>query len=363
MGDEPVLRLLAEVYNVAPRDQQRSAEAQLKRFASTPEGLSWAVSSLRSATLDGHALFFAASVLESAVARRWAALPPDHSAAVHQCLWLGATSPPPSQPLYVTAKLTAALAHLACISWQLQFWAEVQACLAEGQRTAAGIRLLDATLETLHSLAQATSVGLRGKVLSAQVPAIQRHFREAQPIGLSMLCSVLHSIATAPGQAGDPGALHAAAAALTALRKVLANLPALPPAGNVTAIAVTELLCGYVGLIARREEGAAAAAVAALDCLWEMLVKPQDPDSARATMSTLLRTLCAACQALLQRWSADAASRGAAGGADDDTLAALVRLMVRLFETQLGRIEADAAAVEQLCELLNLLGSMMLARR
>ena len=164
---DAVLPLLRQLYDGGATADRHAAEAQLGRFAATDEGLSWALNSLAACQLDGQALFVAATVAELAATRRWHRLPPPQRAALQACLWGGATSPPAAQPAYVTGKLTAALAHVACVEWQPRFWEELGGCLGDGGRVQAGLRLLDATLDQLHGLAQTTSMGLRGKVRNA----------------------------------------------------------------------------------------------------------------------------------------------------------------------------------------------------
>ncbi len=143
------------------------AEAELQQLQRAPEALAWALGALQAppAAGDAAARFFACAVAEAAVARRWARLPADQQAAVRAALWQAAVDP--AAPHFQRSKLAAALAHAAALdaaeTWP-QFLANLSACLADEARREAGVDLLATAVEHFHSLAQATSVGLRGKV-------------------------------------------------------------------------------------------------------------------------------------------------------------------------------------------------------
>ena len=155
--------LLRLVYDpAAPADRKREAEGELRALARTDAALEWALQTLNAGTSDIQALFYACTVADAAAAVRWLALDPRQQAALRACLWRGATDP--AQPHFVRAKLATSLAHTACLDWPADFWPGLQACLADSPRLEAGVDLLTATLDHFHSLAQATSFGMRGKV-------------------------------------------------------------------------------------------------------------------------------------------------------------------------------------------------------
>lgn len=143
------------------------AEAELQQLQRSPEALAWALQQLQAppAPGDAAARFFACAVAEAAVARRWARLGPEQQAAVRAGLWQAAIDP--AAPHFQRSKLAAALAHAAALdgadAWP-HFLHNLSACLADEARREAGVDLLATSVEHLHSLALATSVGLKGKV-------------------------------------------------------------------------------------------------------------------------------------------------------------------------------------------------------
>ena len=147
--------------------QRAQAEAELQQLQRAPEALPWALSALQAPPTPGDAAarFYACGVAEAAVARRWARLPADQQAAVRGALWQAAVDP--AAPHFQRSKLAAVLAHAAALdagdAWP-QFLSNLSVCLADEARREAGVDLLATAVEHLHSLAQATSVGLRGKV-------------------------------------------------------------------------------------------------------------------------------------------------------------------------------------------------------
>lgn len=159
--------LLAAAHDPLDAGRRAEAEAQLQQLQRSPEALAWALGALQAppAPGDAAARLFACSVAEAAVARRWARLDPPQQAAVRAALWAGATSP--AAPHFQRAKLAAALAHAACLdapeAWP-EFLQTLQACLADDAHREAGVDLLATAVDHFHSLAQATSAGLKGKV-------------------------------------------------------------------------------------------------------------------------------------------------------------------------------------------------------
>jgi hypothetical protein len=168
MQAEALSALLCHVFDpTCPGNQKQHAEQQLQAFSNSVEGLEWALTCVQSSNADPQHQFFAASVLEGAVARRWNRLPSAHQATLQNVLWVHATQQSTYPlPQFVTSKLRAALAQLACINWQLQFWTDLQACLNNPTTAEASVRLLGATLEQLHSMAQGTTSELSGKVIN-----------------------------------------------------------------------------------------------------------------------------------------------------------------------------------------------------
>ena len=167
MSDPDVIRsLLGELSDpMSGGDRRQLAEAQLKAFSRSDQGLQWALNATANPAQDPQLQFYAASVLEAAVApQRWPLLSPAAQAAVRAFLWEASTAPSEGMPAFITAKLTAALAGLACVEWRPQLWADLQVALGDAGRARAGVRVLLATVEQLHDAAQATAVGLRGKV-------------------------------------------------------------------------------------------------------------------------------------------------------------------------------------------------------
>ena len=157
--------LLGLIYNpTCNSDRKRAAEQQLDAFSKTLQGIEWAVNTVQTPSTDAQEQFFAASLLQTTVARRWHLLSPAYQEGLRNCLWTAAMQPSHIYPSFVTAKLIAALAQLACIDWQQQFWDQLQACFADGARAEAGVRILTATLEQLFSMSQGTTVALCGKV-------------------------------------------------------------------------------------------------------------------------------------------------------------------------------------------------------
>jgi hypothetical protein len=166
MQAEALSALLYQLYDPAcPADQKHHTEQQLNAFSNSVEGLDWALICVQSQNIDAQQQFFAASILEGAVARRWNQLPPANQTTLQNCLWMHVTQSSTSLlPHFVTSKLRAALAQLACINWQLQFWTDLQESLNSAATAEAGMRLIGATLEQLHSMAQGTTSALSGKV-------------------------------------------------------------------------------------------------------------------------------------------------------------------------------------------------------
>jgi Importin-beta N-terminal domain len=166
MQAEALGALLYQLYDPAcPAAQKHQAEQHLNALSNSVEGLEWAITCVQSPNMDPQQQFFAASVLEGAVARRWSQLPPTHQATLQNCLWMHVTQPSNhALPHFVISKLRAALAQLACINWQLQFWTDLQSCLNNAATAEAGVRLIGVTLEQLHSMAQGTTSALSGKV-------------------------------------------------------------------------------------------------------------------------------------------------------------------------------------------------------
>lgn len=156
----------------APDGDKRGAQAALDAFKATDHGLQWAISALDTGggSLDQPSLWLAADIL--LLAARTRAAQPEAQELLRTRLWAwlrrgsggGAAAAQPL-PHFAQAKLAAALACTACLAPAAaypQFWPELQQCLAEQQGV--GLQVLTALLEEFHSLAQATSVGFRGKV-------------------------------------------------------------------------------------------------------------------------------------------------------------------------------------------------------
>jgi hypothetical protein len=166
MQAEALSALLYQLFDPSSHaDQKQHAEQQLNAFANSTEGLDWALACVQSTNADPQQQFFAATVLEGAVARRWNQLPPAHQATLQNCLWTRVIqSSTYSLPHFVTSKLRVALAQLVCINWHLQFWTDLQTSLNNAATAEAGVRLIGAILEQIHSMAQGTTTALSGKV-------------------------------------------------------------------------------------------------------------------------------------------------------------------------------------------------------
>lgn len=158
--------LLSLVYDprAAPQDK-RAAEAELQAFSRTCQALEWALHVLSGTTAaDMQAAFFAVTCADEAVLYRWRRLDAAQQVAARDCLWRCVCDP--GRPHFGRSKLAGSLAHIICLEWP-SAWPALQACLSDPARMEAGVGLLAATLDHFHSLAQATSFGLKGKVGSA----------------------------------------------------------------------------------------------------------------------------------------------------------------------------------------------------
>ena len=174
MQAEALIAFLGQLYDPAsPAAQKHHAEQQLNAFSNSLEGVEWALACVQSPNADPQLQFFAASVLEAAVSRLWAKLTPSHQATLQNCLWQHVIhSSNYSLPQFVTSKLRAALAQLACINWQLQFWEELHASLNSPTTAEPGVRLIGAILEQLNSMASGTTIALCGKVKTKKIIAL-----------------------------------------------------------------------------------------------------------------------------------------------------------------------------------------------
>ncbi|PRW61041.1 Tubulin-folding cofactor B [Chlorella sorokiniana] len=355
------------------------AEAELQQLQRDPEALDWALSALQAppgAPLDAAIRFYACSVAEAAVARRWVRLPADQQAAVRTALWQAAVDP--AAPHFQRSKLAAALAHAAALdaadAWP-QFLSNLSACLADEARREAGVDLLGTAVEHFHSLAQATSVGLRGKVPSAALPAIQQRYRELQPLAAATLCSLLQQLRASLPQAlaggGSSGAaaaglLSLAGKALRGLRATLADANRLPEQQGMSSAAVVDLLFAFVAAaqLAPRgsgsEEAAVAVAAAALDCTADLCSKfLGGAEASNQMLEVLLPKLQETCVLVQRRWA------HAGGGLDpeDPLLTAFVRLLVQFFSTQLSNAEATPQLAAQVRGLLAAVVGLSTVRR
>lgn len=383
-----------------PPAERSAAEAELQALGRSLQALEWALSAWQSPPQDPASLFFACAVVAAAAHYRWARLDSAQQAVVRAALWRGVTDP--AAPHFQRAKLGATLAHVACLdgpeAWP-EFLAHLQACLAEPARRGPGVDLLTTTVDHFHSLAQTTSVGLKGKVRgvqlahavsthaclpstpttptappplqvpSAAIPAIQQRYRELQPLALATLCSLLHQLRgglPTALQAGDGSSAALACKALRGLRATLADSGRLPEEIGSSYATIMDLLFSFVAAAraappgSPADEAAVQAASAALDCAADLCSKFYGPEENRRMLDILVPQLrvrgpCwwrgvavaaaeppmahAAARCAVQETCALVqlrwAQQGNAFQLEDPLLTSAVRLLIQCFTTQL----------------------------
>jgi len=166
MGDPVPLLAQANDHSLA-NEVRRQAESLLLSFARTQEGLLWALSIIKTDAGDPNVHFFAASVLDHAVKPyNWPRQPPSQQATLRTCLWEASLDPKPGVPHYVTSKVIAALATLACSEDNScrMFLADLHVRMEEGRDIRSALKVLDAILEHLGHLSRSCSIGQQGLV-------------------------------------------------------------------------------------------------------------------------------------------------------------------------------------------------------
>ncbi|KAL4527441.1 hypothetical protein Ndes2526B_g08872 [Nannochloris sp. 'desiccata'] len=379
MQAEALSAFLYQLYDPAcPADQKHHTEQQLNAFFNSSEGLDWALTCVQSPNADPQQQFFASSVLEGAVARRWDQLPPAHQTTLQNCLWMHVTQASSSSlPHFVTSKLRAALAQLACINWQLQFWTDLQASLNIAATAEAGVRLIGATLEQLHSMAQGITSALSGKVLSSDLLMMQSRRQEAQIMSFQMLCPLLEhlinsnsgnnnlfaTLATAPPGLTE-ATLDALRVAITTSNVELFSTQSSIP-GTELGSQIASLLLPIISLAADtaflqninsiNNNGSTITqlVILSMSCLEDLINRPHQPPLQQKILAQGLPAVAALCRS----WHKGTTKTNTAA-LDSDQLGVFTRLITQIlqhsFAFAVSNFEISAGVQEVLREITNL---------